>query len=83
MSELLTLEGYTGTGVYEHEKGGAARHNVRLMFTYSSIVTATNNFSKEYKLGQGGFGPVYKVHETFHFVHASGLRRTPCPDDFC
>jgi hypothetical protein len=27
----------------------------------SSIHTATNSFSKENKLGEGGFGPVYRV----------------------
>ncbi|KAA8524526.1 hypothetical protein F0562_010949 [Nyssa sinensis] len=30
-------------------------------FELESILTATNNFSNAYKLGQGGFGPVYKV----------------------
>ncbi|KAF4382581.1 hypothetical protein F8388_015409 [Cannabis sativa] len=30
-------------------------------FTLESILTATNNFSVENKLGQGGYGPVYKA----------------------
>ena len=30
-------------------------------FDLSSIVAATNNFSPANKLGQGGFGSVYKV----------------------
>lgn len=30
-------------------------------FELESIVAATDNFSQAYKLGQGGFGPVYKV----------------------
>lgn len=30
------------------------------LFTFNFVATATNNFSKENKLGQGGFGPVYK-----------------------
>lgn len=32
------------------------------LFSFSTIVIATNNFSEENKLGQGGFGPVYKVN---------------------
>ena len=32
-----------------------------LIFSFASIVDATNDFSLENKLGQGGFGPVYKV----------------------
>ncbi|KAK8612558.1 hypothetical protein V6N13_092670 [Hibiscus sabdariffa] len=32
-------------------------------FDLSTIVAATNNFSSDNRLGQGGFGPVYKVWE--------------------
>lgn len=32
------------------------------LFDYTTIAMATNNFSDEYKLGQGGFGCVYKVN---------------------
>lgn len=31
------------------------------MFSYESIELATDNFSSANKLGEGGFGPVYKV----------------------
>ncbi|XP_076948891.1 G-type lectin S-receptor-like serine/threonine-protein kinase At1g67520 [Bidens hawaiensis] len=31
-----------------------------VMFNFADLVTATNNFSDENKLGKGGFGPVYK-----------------------
>jgi len=37
------------------EKGAGPRR-----FSYSDLVSATNNFSGETKLGQGGFGVVYK-----------------------
>lgn len=30
-------------------------------FNLESILAATDNFSDENKLGQGGYGPVYKV----------------------
>ena len=30
-------------------------------FDFETILSATNNFGDDCKLGQGGFGPVYKV----------------------
>jgi hypothetical protein len=31
-------------------------------FNFNCVVVATNNFSEENKLGEGGFGRVYKVN---------------------
>jgi hypothetical protein len=31
------------------------------LFDFDQIADATDNFSDDHKLGQGGFGPVYKV----------------------
>ncbi|KAL0331032.1 UNVERIFIED_CONTAM: G-type lectin S-receptor-like serine/threonine-protein kinase [Sesamum angustifolium] len=58
LPDLLTLDGYTET--YELKSGGANNHHDLRMFTYASIQSATNNFSSNFKQGQGGFGPVYK-----------------------
>lgn len=33
------------------------------IFSFSSVSAATNNFSLSNKLGEGGFGPVYKVND--------------------
>lgn len=31
------------------------------LFSFASVCVSTNNFSSENKLGEGGFGPIYKV----------------------
>ncbi|GJV10026.1 G-type lectin S-receptor-like serine/threonine-protein kinase [Tanacetum coccineum] len=46
---------------YVHQLEGDGRNaNDLLVFSVASIMAATNDFSDENKLGQGGFGPVYK-----------------------
>jgi hypothetical protein len=38
------------------------------IYDFSQVLEATDNFSEENKLGQGGFGPVYKVTvEQYHY----------------
>ena len=38
------------------------RKEVKLpLFSFASVSVATNNFSDTNKLGEGGFGPVYKA----------------------
>ncbi|KAE8008884.1 hypothetical protein FH972_005355 [Carpinus fangiana] len=39
-------------------------------FSYTTIKAATQNFSCENKLGEGGYGPVYKVASTLFCVEA-------------
>ena len=36
-----------------------------LLYDYEELVVATDNFSSRNKLGQGGFGAVYKVTMVF------------------
>ncbi|KAM2176640.1 hypothetical protein ACFX1Q_035914 [Malus domestica] len=43
----------------EHDQENMGKHDLSV-FTYESVLTATSNFSEANKLGEGGFGPVYK-----------------------
>ncbi|RXH91054.1 hypothetical protein DVH24_020077 [Malus domestica] len=47
-------------GVNGLRNDGKIGHHDSSVFRYSSILAATSNFAEEYKLGEGGFGPVYK-----------------------
>lgn len=42
-------------------------HDIKV-FSYASILEATMDFSPENKLGQGGYGPVYKVIFFTYFI---------------
>ncbi|XP_076945573.1 G-type lectin S-receptor-like serine/threonine-protein kinase CES101 isoform X2 [Bidens hawaiensis] len=55
--ELMTSESFNNSSNTE-TSGRKGSHMV--VFSFAAIVTATNDFSNENKLGQGGFGPVYK-----------------------
>ncbi|GAY64754.1 hypothetical protein CUMW_235860 [Citrus unshiu] len=46
------------------EKGHSMSHDLKI-FDFQTIVAATNNFSLINKIGEGGFGPVYKVIKIF------------------
>lgn len=56
--------------VGDHDNGGEIHY-----FNLNTIQTATNNFSDSNKLGEGGFGPVYKVekHLVLYLSIASNL----------
>ncbi|KAI7742571.1 hypothetical protein M8C21_011605, partial [Ambrosia artemisiifolia] len=43
-----------------HQLESDGRYGDLLLFSFASIMDATHDFSAENKLGQGGFGPVYK-----------------------
>lgn len=42
--------------------GGEEEEMQLWVYDFDSVAKATNNFSDNNKLGQGGFGPVYKVN---------------------
>ncbi|XP_008226597.1 PREDICTED: G-type lectin S-receptor-like serine/threonine-protein kinase SD1-13 [Prunus mume] len=53
---LLDLTDTNGNGL---QNDGLMEHDLRV-FSYAFVMAATDNFSTENKLGEGGFGPVYK-----------------------
>lgn len=46
-------------------------------FPLETILAATNNFSNANKLGQGGFGPVYKVKTSFLHLYVLEWPHSP------
>lgn len=44
----------------QNDHGNMGRHALSI-FSFASVLAATCNFSEDNKLGEGGFGPHYKV----------------------
>ncbi|KAJ9537338.1 hypothetical protein OSB04_030071 [Centaurea solstitialis] len=55
--ELMASESFKDATNLE---SGGRKGSELMLFSYASIVAATNDFASENKLGEGGFGPVYK-----------------------
>uniref|UniRef100_A0A7N2LPE2 Apple domain-containing protein n=1 Tax=Quercus lobata TaxID=97700 RepID=A0A7N2LPE2_QUELO len=51
--------------VHKQNKDGQANHDLQI-FSFESISVATSNFSSENKLGEGGFGLVYKAWQLWN-----------------
>lgn len=60
MSEMTNLTHFEGSPSVEDCDDGARRNRDVPLFDLSTVASATNNFSFLNKLGQGGFGSVYK-----------------------
>ncbi|RHN40716.1 putative protein kinase RLK-Pelle-DLSV family [Medicago truncatula] len=58
--EIQDLEGSRQYSDGDDLEGDLSNADDLKVFSYSSILVATNGFSSENKLGQGGFGPVFK-----------------------
>ncbi|KAF9609264.1 hypothetical protein IFM89_014458 [Coptis chinensis] len=65
--DLIDMRQLTGAGqdlyirMAASELSECEKDNLEMpLFDLSTIATATNNFSEDKKLGEGGFGPVYK-----------------------
>ena len=48
------------------------------MFSLATISTATDNFSVNNKLGEGGFGPVYRVRYSYMIVEENIGQKETC-----
>ncbi|MQM14075.1 hypothetical protein Taro_047004 [Colocasia esculenta] len=61
---LLREIGKNGAATYtfvDVNKGGGKRGPEICVYSFSNVLAGTDNFSDDKKLGQGGFGAVYKV----------------------
>lgn len=58
-----TTSGMTrGINMSDYENKEGKEDMELLTFDITTIAKATDNFASDNKLGQGGFGPVYKVN---------------------
>lgn len=63
---MFSISVFTGS-LEANELGDGSRHPDLLLFDLRCIVEATDNFSPTNKLGQGGFGSVFKVQSQFFY----------------
>lgn len=59
--EMLLLDSATNMDSPNANNNEESRNIELKFFDLGTVINATNNFSPAKKLGQGGYGPVYKV----------------------
>ena len=64
VGEVMRLQGSRRSRYLEGEEQlvWQGKNSEFMVFDFQQLLQATNNFSEENKLGQGGFGVVYKVN---------------------
>ena len=61
LHSILHFVGYMEHNIEGDETNEGQEHLEIPLFDLDTLLNATNNFSSDNKLGEGGFGPVYKV----------------------
>ncbi|XP_030930723.1 receptor-like serine/threonine-protein kinase SD1-8 [Quercus lobata] len=57
----MTIKSENSEQMEENKRGDIRKKEVKMpLFSFASVSAATDNFSDANKLGEGGFGPVYK-----------------------
>ncbi|KAM4092622.1 hypothetical protein ACB094_06G054100 [Castanea mollissima] len=57
----MTIKSENSEQLEENKRGDIRKKEVKMpLFSFASVSAATDNFSDANKLGEGGFGPVYK-----------------------
>ncbi|KAI3690200.1 hypothetical protein L2E82_48175 [Cichorium intybus] len=77
--ELTTSGSFKDVHALEIDGG---KGNNLFLFSFASIMSATNDFSVGNKLGQGGFGPVYKAWELWQHGDMLELKDTTLGNTF-
>ena len=68
LHSILHFSGYMEHNSDGGEKIEGQEHLELPLFDLDILLNATNYFSSDNKLGEGGFGPVYKVRVHFAFL---------------
>nr|POE76373.1 g-type lectin s-receptor-like serine/threonine-protein kinase [Quercus suber] len=70
----MTIKSENSELLEENKRGGIRKKEVKMpLFSFTSVSAATDNFSDANKLGEGGFGPVYKAWELWTSDRGSDL----------
>ena len=71
---LILHSTFPFVGYMKNSEGDEGHEHLDLpLFDLDTLLNATNNFSSNNKLGEGGFGPVYKIKAYSTFLQKENL----------